>query len=85
MGVTATLPLCAIFDSMCRLYQGIGSEIKDDLINRPFNSYYPDMGPEDEWYKKGFFVRDEQGQYILQNDSRLHDKEYFVVPLDMHS
>jgi hypothetical protein len=35
--------------------------------------------------KKGYYVRDEQGQYILQNDSRLHERGYFIVPLDMHS
>ena len=36
------------------------------------------------WLKKGYLVRDEKGRYIQENDKRLHDKDYFVVPLDMH-
>jgi hypothetical protein len=34
---------------------------------------------------KGFFVRDEQGEYMRENDRRLYDDNYFVVPVDVHS
>ena len=32
-----------------------------------------------------YYLHDEQGQYMEQNDSRLHDKDYFVVSMDMDS
>ncbi len=61
----------------------LNSEDAQEFIESRYKPGDDDEHPDD--YKKGYFVRDEHGQYILQNDGRLHDKDYFVVPLDMHS
>ena len=56
------------------------------------SSYPPTTEPQNEIEKltvamasTGYYVRDETGQYMQQDDSRLNDKDYFVVPVDVHS
>ncbi len=33
----------------------------------------------------GYFIRDENYNYMKQDDARLQSKEYFVVPIDIHT
>lgn len=75
-------PLYEILNKSRRISR-LDSEYAQVFIESRYEPAVNDEHPDD--YKKGYFVRDEEGEYILQNDGRLHDKDYFVVPLDMHS
>ena len=67
----------------------VNSEFGRKFIASSYPEYYSPSDNSDSLTAladSGYFVRDEEGNYIPDpNDARLHSDEYFVVPVDIHS